>query len=204
MSEPISLREFGRILGISGEAVRKAVDTGRIPVAAIGEIKLSSGRTRPAITNVELARTAFVRNTDQMQVRTAAQINTGKRAAQAARGEQPRQKQDRERIAPVAAPAAPSVPAEDGKRAPTVNESRQITEAYKARMAKLEYEEKLGKLVDIGKAKGLLAPKIVAARNLLMGVPSKAKTLMPHLTVRDIEKLEELIANALSEVSLDR
>lgn len=201
MSEPISLREFGRILGISGEAVRKAVDTGRIPVAAIGEIKLSSGRARPAIINVELARTAFIRNTDQMQVRTAAQINTGKRAAQAARGEQPVQKQDRERAAPVAAPVAPI---EDGKRAPTVNESRQITEAYKARMAKLEYEEKLGKLVDIGKAKGLLAPKIVAARNLLMGVPSKAKTLMPHLTVRDIEKLEELIANALSEVSLDR
>jgi len=189
------------MLGISGEAVRKAVDTGRIPVAAIGEITLSSGRTRPAITNVELARTAFIRNTDQMQVRTAAQINTGKRAAQAARGEQPRQKQDRERVAPVAAPLPP---AEDGKRGPTVNESRQITEAYKARMAKLEYEEKLGKLVDIGKAKALLAPKIVAARNLLMGVPSKAKTLMPHLTVRDIEKLEELIANALSEVSLDR
>lgn len=199
MAKPISLREFGRILGISGEAVRKAVDTGRIPAAAVGEISLSSGRKRPAIINVQLAQTAFVRNTDQNQVRTAAQINNGKREAQASRGQQASQKQDRERIAPVAT-AAPA--ADTGSRAPSINESKQITEAYKARMAKLEYEEKLGKLVEIGKAKALMAPKIVAARNRLMGVPSEAKTLMPHLTVRDIEKLEELIANALNEVSL--
>jgi len=199
VAEAISLREFGRLLGISGEAVRKAVDTGRIPVAAIGEITLSSGRKRPAITNVELARTAFIRNTDQNQVRTASQINNGKRVAQAARGEQPRQQADRERIAPVAAVAPP---ADTGNRAPSINESKQITEAYKARMAKLEYEKELGKLVEIGKAKAMLAPKIVAARNRLMGVPSEAKTLMPHLSVRDIERLEELIANALTEVSI--
>lgn len=199
MAEPISLREFGRLLGISGEAVRKAVDTGRIPRAAVGEIILSSGRARPAIINVELAKAAFIRNTDQNQVRTAAQINNGKRAAQSARGQQATQKPDRERVAPIA-PMAP--PADAGSRAPSVNESKQITEAYKARMAKLEYEEKLGKLVDIQKAKALIAPRIVAARNRLMGVPSEAKTLMPHLSVRDIEKLEELIANALNEVSI--
>lgn len=194
-SEPISLREFGRLIGVSGEAVRKAVDTGRIPKAAVGEIVLGSGKTRPAIKNIELAKTGFARNTDQMQVRTAEQINNGKRAAEAVRaGQAAPAPVDRQRnIAP---------PPDAGSRAPSINESRQITEAYKARTAKLEYEEKLGKLVDVQKAKALMAPKIVAARNLLMGVPSKAKTVMPHLTVRDIEKLEELIANALNEVAL--
>jgi phage terminase Nu1 subunit (DNA packaging protein) len=45
---------------------------------------------------------------------------------------------------------------------------------------------------------------VTAAKTRLLGVPSKAKARIPTLTVRDIEALEDLIAEALEELSLGR
>ena len=192
----MGLREFGRWVDKSGEAVRKAIASGKIPPDCVGEKALSSGRKVPVITNPEKARVAWGQNVDPNQVRDRQVMSQSRAAAHArAKGEEP---------------APPAGGGDDdgaqvltaGKGVPTIAQSKAITEAYKARITKLEYEEKVGKLVNADQMKIRLVNMITAAKSKLMGVPSKAKSRIPTLTVRDIEELETLVAEALEELSV--
>lgn len=190
MSQSMGLREFGRWIGVSGEAVRKAIISGRIPASLVGTTTQSTGRKRPVISDPERARAAFGANTDPAFQRDNAKIASGRKAA--ARGEAP---------APDM-PAFGSPPPAAGSRAPSIVESRAISEAYKARLAKLEYEEKSGKLVNGAEVKIKMAGMVVAARNRLLGLPSKAKGRIPHLTVDEIAILDELVRESLEDCAL--
>lgn len=192
----MGLREFGRWVDKTGEAVRKAIATGKIPPDCVGQKPLSSGRMVPVITNPEKARKAWGQNVDPNQVRDKRVMSESRAAAHArARGEEPKEPTaDREDD------NAPQLSA--GKGIPTIAQSKAITEAYKARLAKLDYEEKSGKLVNADQMKIRVVGMIKAAQGKLRGVPSKAKSSIPTLTVRDIEVLEDLIDEALSELAV--
>jgi len=183
MPEAVSLREFGRLIGVSGEAVRKAISGGRIPADVVGTKTLTSGRKRPVITDTARARAAFHANTDPAFQRDNQKI--GRNRSAAARGEAP--------------PSDP--PPAVGARAPSIAESRAISEVYKARLAKLEYEEKSGKLVNAAEFKVKFASQVVAARNKLLGVGAKAKGRIPHLTVDEIAIIDELVREALEDIA---
>lgn len=193
-NEQMGLREFGRMLGKSGEAVRKAIATGKIPADCMGEKALSSGRMVPVIINPEKARKAWGQNTDPTWVRDADKLSAGRARAHArARGEEH-------------AAAADPEPRDDdtgvGKGIPSITQSNAITAAYKARIMKLEYEEKAGKLVNAEQIKLRMFSMIKTAQTKLRGVPTKAKSSIPTLTVRDIEILENLIDDALQELAI--
>lgn len=194
----MGLREFGRWVDKTGEAVRKAIATGKIPQDCVGQKALSSGRMVPVITNPERARKAWGQNVDPNQVRDKQVMSESRAAAHArSRGEEPK---------------APAAERDDdtgqaltaGKGIPTIAQSKAITEAYKARITKLEYEEKSAKLVNADQIKIKTVGMIKAAVNKLRGVPSKAKGSIPTLTVRDIEVLEDLIDEALQELASGR
>lgn len=197
MTESMGLREFGRWVDKTGEAVRKAIATGKIPPDCVGEKPLSSGRMVPVITNPEKARKAWGQNVNPNQVRDKQVMSQTRAAAHArARGEEPKPQ--------------PIVPGGDddtgaqlsaGKGIPTIATSNAIDAAYKARIRKLEYEEKSQKLVNADQMKIRMVGMIKGAVNRLRGVPSKAKGSIPTLTVRDIEVLEDLIDEALQELS---
>lgn len=70
--------------------------------------------------------------------------------------------------------------------------------AVQADRAELELSARRGELVDGAQMRAGFIGLVTAARNRLLGVPSKAKARVPHLSVRDIEVLEHLIAEALS------
>lgn len=200
MSEGVGLREFGRLVGVSGEAIRKAIKAERIPAHMVGGKALSSGRIVPIITDVEGARAAFGANTDPLKKRPGAQISAGKRAANAAaRGDEAAAEHHRQALAD-----APCGPAINDKELPSIAESRAKTEAYKAEITKLEYETKAGKLVDAEEFRLKFTEMVVSARTRLLGVPSKAKGRIPHLTVDEIGVLDELIREALEEVASAR
>lgn len=196
-TESMGLREFGRWVDKTGEAVRKAIATGKIPPDCVGQKALSSGRKVPVIINPEKARKAWGQNVDPNQVRDKTVMSQSRAAAHArARGE--------------AVPAAPTAPpVEDdtggqlsaGKGIPTIAQSKAIDAAYAARIRKLEYEEKSKRLVNADQVKIRMVGMIKAAVNRLRGVPTKAKSSIPTLTVRDIEVLEDLIDEALQELS---
>lgn len=196
MTEGAGLREFGRQVGVSGEAIRKAIKTGRIPAHLVGEKALSSGRKVPIIADVDSARAAFLGNTDPTQRREGARVGAGKKAANAeARGDHEAAERHRRELQDE----EPSALADE--ELPSIAASRQISEAYKAKMARLEYEQEAGKLVDAEEFRAKFAEMVVSARTRLLGVPSKAKGRIPHLTVDEIGVLDELIREALEEVA---
>lgn len=188
MSDGISYREFGRQFDLSGQAVSKAVQTGRIPPEAVGEITLRSGRKRPCIIDPELAAKSMKLNTSEVFQRDKAKISEGVKRAKAG-------------IPPMDSPQSDDSEPSSGRAFPTINESKAESEYWKAKLSELEYEEKSGLLVQADVIRAEVSAMVIAAKNKLMGVPSKAKSQMPHLTVGDIGFLENLISEALQELA---
>lgn len=197
MTAGVGLREFGRLVGVSGEAIRKAIKAGRIPAHMVGEKALSSGRKVPIIADADGARVAFLGNTDPTQRREGARVGAGKKAANAeARGDHEAAERHRRELQEDDPPATA-----DDEELPSIAASRQISEAYKAKMARLEYEQEAGKLVDAEEFRAKFSTMVTTARTRLLGVPSKAKGRIPHLAIDDIAILNELIREALDEVA---
>lgn len=191
MQDGLGLREFGRLIGVSGEAVRKAIKTGRIPRSMVGEKLLKSGRGVPTISDPAGARAAFEANTSPNYRQDGAKISAGRKAAAPRSAPVLAAQQAREAPAPPASP----------RGAPSITDSRAITEAYKARLAKLEYEERSGKLVNADDFKVRYSKLVTTARTHMLAVPSKAKGKIPHLTIDEIQVLDKLIREALRDVA---
>jgi hypothetical protein len=192
-TDAMGLREFGRQLGVSGEAIRKAVATGRIAADCVGERVIGKGRRCPAIVDPKRAQEQWGRQHDPAQVRDKSAMAAGaKRGWAQRRGE-----------APPEAPADGPAESDDGLPTRSITESRAITEDYKARMARLDFEERSGMLVNAEQVQAGFVNMITSARNALLGVPTRAKQRMPQLTVQDVETLERLISEALEAVAID-
>lgn len=199
MTEPMGLREFGRWVDLSGEGVRKAIREGRIPAEFVGERTVGNGKKWPVITDPEAARRALGRNTNQAMQRDKAVLSENR--ARVAKG------QPKRPLAEIAAGEAADEPVgagtlKAGKEIPSQAESNAVAAVYKARMAKLEYEERVGKLVNAEKVKAGVIAMITTSKTRILGVPSKAKARIPTLTVSDIELLEEMLAEAMEELSV--
>lgn len=182
MSE-MGLREFGRLLDISGEAVRKAIKTGRIPASMVGKKVLRSGREVPVITDPESAKVAMGRNTNPAQSHPKAAREAAKRSVGR----------------PAAYQPEPGRPA-----APSVAESTAIIQAYKARLAKLEYDERSAKLVDADAVKVKFAGMVAGARSRMLTIPSKCKGRIPHLSIDDVAVIDALIREGLEDLANGR
>lgn len=85
-----------------------------------------------------------------------------------------------------------------GMIAPSLSESQAIERAYKARMAKIEYEEKIGKLVsqeDVEK-EAFQAARLVRDNMLLIG-----HTIGNQLALEsNPKKCEDIVTNKIKEV----
>lgn len=100
--------------------------------------------------------------------------------------------------------AAKAKPAPDPTTVHAAIDGRQ----QRARLARLqadrvelELERERGRLVDAETIRIAYVGLVTAARNRLLGVPSEAKGKIPHLTVDEIEILEDLIVTALERVA---
>lgn len=183
----ISLREFGRRVDLSGEAIRKAVRNGKIPSDCVGEITLSSGRKRPVIINEQKAAAALEANTSPTAKRNNKKISESVKRRKNNQEPSPGESH----TPPLEDPSGSKQPA-----GPSIAQSQGVREFYRAKLAKVEYETKIGKLVDAEAIQLEMVTMIKAATSKLRGVPTKAKPRIPHLTVDDIEILEDLIDEA--------
>jgi hypothetical protein len=120
----ISVAEFATQRGVSPQAVRKAIKTGRL------NRSVERKGPRNYVIDPEVAELEWSRNTEPQYQRSAEQINAGKARA---RGEN------------VDPPGPP--PASKGQ-AGTYASAKAAAEGYRAMLLKLEYEERSGKLLD--------------------------------------------------------
>lgn len=195
MSELISIREAARRLGVSDTAVHKAIKAGRVTVA---------GRTptsdRPLVSWPQ-AQTDWLANSD-----------TSKRSHVGSKGS-PRRSADPEPDVKLATSGRPDeahtpettpVGGDNLPRTsagPSYAQSRAVREAYQARLAKLDFEQKSGKLVDADEVKIAWFKHIKAAQTRIMGVPAACKTRVPDLPLAVVATIEAIVREALEDLA---
>lgn len=203
MSEGVGLREFGRLVGVSGEAIRKAIKSERIPPRMVGGKALSSGRIVPIITDVDGARKAFGGNTDPIQKRPGALISASKRSANAqARGDDAAVEHHRRELNQASGPDAPDL---EDEGIPTLPESRRVLNHFKAQRERLEYMEKMKTLVPIEEVGQAVGREYANVRAALLAIPAKiADELAQCDSAADARLIvEAAITDALSELTAD-
>lgn len=188
MSELISIREAARRLGVSDTAVHKAIKAGRVAIA---------GRTptsdRPLVAWPQVE-TDWLANSD-----------TQKRSHVGSQGS-PRRAADPKPTTKLAISSRPdemlTPDAMPGRATdPNYAKSRAIREAYQARLAKLEYEQKSGKLVDADEVKIAWFKHIKAAQTRIMGVPAACKTRVPDLPLVVVATIEAVVREAMEDLA---
>ena len=93
----------------------------------------------------------------------------------------------------------PALPSDD--EVPDYNTSRALRERQLALMAQMDRRQREGELLERADVERAWAQSVTIAKTALMGVPSRAKERIPHLTLDEIETITELIRSALEEVA---
>lgn len=170
--KPVTAAEFAKIKGVSATAVKKAIDSGRLVNCLVRDPKYKKPRLDPVIAAQE-----WEKNTDHNKRHTGNDV----------------------RPAPERAAAFEKAPENPGGQVqPT---AKQILDNYKARLAKLDYEERAGILVNAEKVKAEWLKLITESKTKLLALPSKAKSNLPHLEASDIAALEIMVREALEDLA---
>lgn len=83
----------------------------------------------------------------------------------------------------------------------TIAEERKRLLRAQARRAEIANRRTTGVLIPARAAEIRYATMVVTAKTKLRGIPSRAKSRLPHLTVADLAVLAELIDEALEELA---
>jgi hypothetical protein len=187
----MGLREYARHRGVAPSAVHKAIQSGRIQKETDGTIDPSK------------ADTAWERNTNPAQQRKPDAAPVPVRSAPVPDKPVP--------VPPANPPAPPAQPAppvrqplqrpaepEAGPSAagmPNYQMSRAVRETYNAKLTRLDYEERTGKLLnaeDVAKDAFALARRV---RDRLLNIPSRMASVLASET--DSKAIELLLSQEL-------
>lgn len=103
--------------------------------------------------------------------------------------------------AEAATPAFEPPQGSPGSRGPSLAQAQAVEKTYRARLARLEWEERTGSLVPVADVKLEWAKIIAEARTKLLGIPAKAKSRIPDLTLADVATLDDLIRETLEALA---
>lgn len=145
MSEQaITQNAYAKRRGVTHRAVQKAIESGRLNKALVR----NGAKTLilPTVADQEWAQNTDTRKPSNTVQPYAAQMAPAPAAQQQA--------------------AEPSIPS-----GPSMAQSRAIREAYQARLAKLEYEERSGKLISADEVRLAAFKAARDARNALLAIP---------------------------------
>jgi hypothetical protein len=174
---PLSLRGYAKHRGVTLGAVQRAIESGRL-VKSLTKVNGATKIADPAAADGEWAA-----NTDP--ARTARPAAGG----------------------PQGAPGAPDPAALAAALAPRPDDPVDVTEARvrlltaQAELAEHELALKRGEVVPAAEVEGAWAGIVTASRARLLGVPSRMKELIPHLTTDEMVTLDDLIREALEELA---
>ncbi len=169
----LSIRAYAKQKGVSDTAVHKAIKSGRIPVEADGTID-------PAKANV-----AWERNTSPAQQRKPEPVN-------------PVPTPTPVHPQPIRQPSQRSTEQDAGPSMagmPNYQMSRAVRETYNAKLTRLDYEERTGKLLnaeDVAKEAFALARRV---RDRLLNIPSRMASVLASET--DSKTIEAMLSQEL-------
>jgi phage terminase Nu1 subunit (DNA packaging protein) len=94
-------------------------------------------------------------------------------------------------------------PLADRSSAPdaTLASARVRKELALAGLRETELRQRCGELIEASKVTAALENTFRTCRTKLLGIPARAKQVLPHLTVGDIVELEGLVREALEELA---
>lgn len=88
-----------------------------------------------------------------------------------------------------------------GEELPDYNESRARTEYERANLLELERRQKEALLLPVEQVERVWSNAITQAKTKLLGVPSKLRQRIPHLSLEEIAIAEELIRESLEDLA---
>jgi hypothetical protein len=193
--EPIALREYARQRGVSLTAIQNRARDGKLPRSIV---RNAGGRIVgiiPELANEEWPQSSAIK---QMGNRHAGEVNRVMRASAApkpAPAPKPVAAPAPAPAAPAPAPAAPPPPpAPADTSAVSYTKARTAREAYNAQLARLEYEERSGKLVNADEVRAEAFKLARTVRDAMMNIPDRISAeLVGQTDARDIHALEALI-----------
>jgi hypothetical protein len=83
----------------------------------------------------------------------------------------------------------------------TVAEARAQRERYLAKLVKLEYEEKVGKLVPADQVQDRWTKVASIVRTKVLGIPAKVRTRLPDINADQYLAIEAIIREALEDLA---
>jgi excisionase family DNA binding protein len=173
----ITRAEAARALGVSKEAVYKAVKDGRLSYkdCVDGTVRVNS----------ETMREEWARNTQT-------RIGIGPKPASDG-GERSALRSRDERMSPRITKTNEAIPDYD--------ESRARTEHLKAELLELDRKQKEGLLVPVADVEAKWVEIAVLVRTKVLGIPTKAKQRIPDLDVDAITALDDIVRETLEELA---
>lgn len=179
-NEPLSLRAYAKRRGVSVEAVSRAISKGRLTasVVRVGGV--------PKIADPDLADQEWTANTDLSKapgyVKARGGAGTPPPAAQGDRGEA-------------------IEPDPDAQGEATIATASAREKHWRSKLAELQYKQRAGELVNGAEMADRMATDYGTVRTKLLGLPSKAKQRLPHLTLADLATLDEIVREDLEELA---
>lgn len=162
--KPLSVAAFAKRVGLTHEAIRKAIKTGRV----VKSVVWIDGQ--PKIADPDLAKVELTANTrpriDHARDEGDADLD---------------QSYNRSRAEREAALAR--------------------LDAARADLAEIELEEKRGSIISVQEVEDRLTGVFASCRTKLLGVPSRCRQADPTITSDQAAKIEELIREALEDLS---
>ena len=177
----ITRSEAARAMGVTPEAVYAAVKAGRLSTIA--------GKDGKPLVNSETMREEWAKNTQT-------RIGMGPKPPGEGAAKKPlRSKEER-----MAVKSEPRI-SKTSEAIPDYDESRARTEHLKAELLELERQQKEGLLVKAEEVEHEWVEIITRARTKLLGIPTKAKQRIPDLDTDAIGVLDDIVREALEDLS---
>ncbi len=107
---------------------------------------------------------------------------------------------DRVSAAPVDSPPPVATARVAPPAGPTLAQASAFEKGWKGKLAKLQYEEREGKLVRVEEVRERWAKIVLVARNKFLGLPNKAKDKIPELSATGVRVLEDLVREYLEDL----
>lgn len=86
-------------------------------------------------------------------------------------------------------------------RGPGYAQARAARELYEAKLAKLKYDQQIGKVIDADEAKVAWYKHITAAKTKIMGIPAACKSRYSDLPLHVVALIEQVCREALEDLA---